>query len=185
MSDFSSKLFLLFCFDWQLEWFKQNNFISCDVVKKEIWYHHVALVFQQLRYFVLAHKDQISNEQSLNLDLGQGYSKSKKWHSIFQQDEAVKSPLALFKKNTFLVQVALADVIVISLGETLQRHQKTASDLPLPTIEKKTRGQRVRFWPFELCRSNGPTADAINLLQLYRYTVRFEQRACKQIHSYN
>lgn len=91
----------------------------------------------------------------------------------FSAGRSCEKPISAFQKKTFLVQVA--DVIVISLGETLQRHQKTASDLPLPTIEKKTRGQRVRFWPFELCRSNGPTADAINLLQLYRYTVRFEQ----------
>ena len=183
MSDFSSKLFLLFCFDWWLEWFKQNNFISCDVVKKEIWYHPVALVFQQLRYFVLAHKDQISNEQSLNLDLGQGYSKSKKWHSIFQQDEAVKSPLASFTKKCFSSSSSRCHSHLFGgdSSETPENRQRLAP----PYHWKKMRGQRVRFWPFELCRSNGPTADAINLLQLYRYTVRFEQRACKQIHSYN
>ena len=102
MSDFSSKLFLLFCFDWWLEWFKQNNFIPCDVVKKEIWYHPVALVFQQLRYFVLAHKDQISNELSLNRDLGQGYNKSKKMAFHFSAGRSCEKPISAFQKKQIL-----------------------------------------------------------------------------------
>ena len=112
-------------------------------------------MFQQLRYFVLAHKDQISNEQSLNQDLGQGYNKSKKMAFHFSAGRSCEKPISAFqKKNTFLVQVA--DVIVISLGETLQRHQKTASDLPLPTIEKKRAVSVSVFGPLSYVGQTGP-----------------------------
>ena len=153
------------------------------MVKKEIWYQPVALVFQQLRYFVLAHKDQISNEQSLNLDLGQGYSKSKKMAFHFSAGRSCEKPISVFQKKNFSSSSSRCHSHLFGgdSSETPENLQRLAP----PYHWKKTRGQRVRFWPFELCRSNGPTADAINLLQLYRYTVRFEQRTCKQIHSYN